>query len=136
MAEIRAFYLLQDIQKQGIGREMFQCFYDYVVQKRYQFIRLEVFNKNPSRFFYEKIGAELIGVNNRNLVTFDVDINTSLELSTHFRDNRIYISESGLFTKQDAQTVSPYFNAILVGTALMQAADPKEKIEELSIDKS
>ena len=83
-----------------------------------------------------QIGAELIGVNNRNLVTFDVDINTSLELSTHFRDNRIYISESGLFTKQDAQTVSPYFNAILVGTALMQAADPKEKIEELSIDKS
>ncbi|WP_373808469.1 indole-3-glycerol phosphate synthase TrpC [Streptococcus ferus] len=83
-----------------------------------------------------QIGAELIGVNNRNLVTFDVDINTSVELSTHFRDNRIYISESGLFTKQDAQTVSPYFNAILVGTALMQAADPKEKIEELSIDKS
>lgn len=61
VAEIRAFYLLQDIQKQGVGREMFQCFYDYVFQKRYQFIRLEVFNKNPSRFFYEKIGAELIG---------------------------------------------------------------------------
>lgn len=61
VAEIRAFYLLQEIQKQGIGREMFQYLYDYVVQKRYQFIRLEVFNKNPSRFFYEKIGAELIG---------------------------------------------------------------------------
>ena len=33
-----------------------------------------------------RIGAEIIGVNNRNLMTFETDINTSLELSTHFKD--------------------------------------------------
>ena len=36
-----------------------------------------------------RIGAEIIGVNNRNLVTFETDINTSLELSTHFKDKPV-----------------------------------------------
>ncbi|EMB74035.1 TPA: indole-3-glycerol phosphate synthase TrpC [Streptococcus mutans] len=82
-----------------------------------------------------RIGAQIIGVNNRNLVTFEVDINTSLELSTHFRDDKVYISESGIFTGQDSKLVSPYFNAILVGTALMQADNVADKVKELAIDK-
>ena len=82
-----------------------------------------------------RIGAEIIGVNNRNLVTFEVDINTSLELSTHFRDDKVYISESGIFTGQDSKLVAPYFNAILVGTALMQADNVADKVKELAIDK-
>ena len=52
------------------------------------------------------IGAEIIGVNNRNLVTFETDINTSLELSTHFKDKPVYISESAIFTGQDAALVA------------------------------
>lgn len=82
-----------------------------------------------------RIGARIIGVNNRNLVTFEVDINTSLELSTHFRDDKVYISESGIFTGQDSKLVAPYFNAILVGTALMQADNVADKVKELAIDK-
>ena len=82
-----------------------------------------------------RIGAQIIGVNNRNLVTFEVDINTSLELSTHFRDDKVYISESGIFTGQDSKLVAPYFNAILVGTALMQAYNVADKVKELAIDK-
>ena len=82
-----------------------------------------------------RIGAQIIGVNNRNLVTFEVDINTSLELSTHFRDDKVYISESGIFTGQDSKLVAPYFNAILVGTALMQADNVADKVKELAIDK-
>ena len=80
-----------------------------------------------------RIGAEIIGVNNRNLVTFD--INTSLELSTHFKDKPVYISESAIFTGQDAALVAPYFNGILVGTALMTADNVAEKVKELQIDK-
>jgi len=61
MAQILAFYLLAEVQKQGIGRELFQKFYQCALNQGYAFIRLDVFNKNPSRFFYEKMGAKLIG---------------------------------------------------------------------------
>ena len=75
-----------------------------------------------------RIGAEIIGVNNRNLVTFETDINTSLELSTHFKDKPVYISESAIFTGQDAALVAPYFNGILVGTAFVSPS--LEELEE------
>lgn len=61
IAEIMAFYLLKEVQKQGMGRELFQKFYQCALNQGYGFIRLEVFNKNPSRFFYEKMGAKIIG---------------------------------------------------------------------------
>jgi len=61
MAQILAFYLLAEIQRQGVGRELFQKFYQCALNQGYAFIRLDVFNKNPSRFFYEKMGAKLIG---------------------------------------------------------------------------
>ena len=82
-----------------------------------------------------RIGAQIIGVNNRNLVTFETDINTSLQLSANFKDDRVYVSESAIFSKEDAELVAPYFHAVLVGTALMQAEDVAEKIKELKIDK-
>ena len=63
-----------------------------------------------------RIGADIIGVNNRNLVT-------------------VYISESAIFNGADAALVAPYFNGILVGTALMTAGDVAEKVKELQIDK-
>ncbi|WP_336941377.1 GNAT family N-acetyltransferase [Acinetobacter pittii] len=61
IAEIRAFYLLGEIQRKGVGRALFQKFYQCALNQGYAFIRLEVFNKNPSRFFYEKMGAKLTG---------------------------------------------------------------------------
>lgn len=61
IAEILAFYLLREVQKQCIGRELFQNFYQCALNQGYAFIHLEVFNKNPSRFFYEKMGAKIIG---------------------------------------------------------------------------
>ena len=82
-----------------------------------------------------RIGADIIGVNNRNLVTFETDLNTSLELSTYFKDQPVYISESAIFDGADAALVAPYFNGILVGTALMTAGDVAEKVKELQIDK-
>jgi len=82
-----------------------------------------------------RIGTRIIGVNNRNLVTFETDINTSLQLSAHFKDDRVYVSESAIFSKEDAELVAPYFHAVLVGTALMQAENVAEKIKELKIDK-
>lgn len=61
-AEIRAFYLLKSIQKQGIGRELFKRFYQCIDVEKYDALTLEVFDQNPSRYFYEKLGATLVQV--------------------------------------------------------------------------
>ena len=82
-----------------------------------------------------RIGARIIGVNNRNLTTFEVDLQTSLDLAEYFQEGPFYISESAIFSGQDAQAVAPHFQGILVGTALMQAENVAEKIKELQIDK-
>ena len=82
-----------------------------------------------------RLGAQIIGVNNRNLTTFEVDLQTSVDLAKHFNDDCLYISESAIFTEEDAKRVAPYFNGILVGTALMQAEDVAQRIKELQIDK-
>ena len=76
-----------------------------------------------------RIGAQIIGVNNRNLVTFETDLHTS------FEQEPVYISESAIFTAADARMLAPYFNGILVGTALMKADNVAEKVKELQIDK-
>ena len=82
-----------------------------------------------------RLGAQIIGVNNRNLITFEVDLQTSVDLAKYFKDDCFYISESAIFTEEDAKRVAPYFNGILVGTALMQAEDVAQRIKELQIDK-
>lgn len=82
-----------------------------------------------------RLGAQIIGVNNRNLTTFEVDLQTSVDLAKYFKDDCFYISESAIFTGQDAKRIAPYFNGILVGTALMQAEDVAQRIKELQIDK-
>lgn len=82
-----------------------------------------------------RLGAQIIGVNNRNLRTFEVDLQTSVDLAKYFKDDCFYISESAIFTEENAKRVAPYFNGILVGTALMQAEDVAQRIKELQIDK-
>lgn len=82
-----------------------------------------------------RIGAKIIGVNNRNLTTFETDLQTSLDLTKHFQDQPVYVSESAIFSRADAVLLAPHFQAILVGTALMQAEDVQQKVKELAIDK-
>lgn len=82
------------------------------------------------------IKAKLIGVNNRNLTTFETALQTSLDLAKHFLPEPCYISESAIFSQTEAIQVAPYFNGILVGTALMKADCPVQKLKELQIDKS
>lgn len=80
----------------------------------------------------KQIGAKVIGVNNRNLKTFQVDIQTSLDLAQK-DDQRIYISESGFVTGEDAARVAKDYQVILVGETLMQSGNPVEKIKELRV---
>ncbi|MGE5405657.1 MAG: indole-3-glycerol phosphate synthase TrpC [Candidatus Saccharibacteria bacterium] len=77
--------------------------------------------------------ALLLGINNRNLKTFVVDINTSLELAAEVPNARIKVSESGVSRLSDIELLhNAGFNAVLVGEALVTAGDIPAKVRELS----
>lgn len=76
-------------------------------------------------------GAEIIGVNNRNLETFEVSLNTAESLSSLFSAGVIKVAESGIETRQDAARMRKVgYDAILVGEALVKSQDPKSLIQE------
>lgn len=73
-------------------------------------------------------GAEIIGINNRNLKEFSLDINTSIELLEFIPDNKIVVSESGFNTIDDIKKISGHpINAILVGESFMRTANIQEQ---------
>lgn len=74
----------------------------------------------------------LIGVNNRDLTTFEVHLETSLRLIEHIPDDVVRVAESGIHTSQDAHRLAEAgFDALLVGEALVTSPDPGEKLREL-----
>ncbi|WP_088808824.1 MULTISPECIES: indole-3-glycerol phosphate synthase TrpC [Listeria] len=82
----------------------------------------------------EWIGAKLIGVNNRNLSTFEVDIAVSESLAKEMvNQSAFYISESGFKTAEDVQRVRKNYRAVLVGEALMREKNPREAAERLRV---
>ena len=63
----------------------------------------------------------IIGVNNRNLKTFDVDINNSVELKKIFEGENIFIAESGIKSKKDIEYLQQHnINVFLIGESLMK----------------
>ena len=80
-------------------------------------------------------GAEIIGVNNRNLKTLKVDLETSIKLLPLIPGDRIRVSESGIKTAANVENVSGAgADAILVGETLVRSKDPGLKIGELIAD--
>ncbi len=78
------------------------------------------------------LGAELIGINNRNLTTFEVDLATTEELSQEVPEGVILVCESGLKTREDTQrAMDSGCNAILVGESLMRTNDIAAQVVEL-----
>ena len=78
------------------------------------------------------VGAEIIGVNNRNLTDFTVDIDNSINLRRCVSDNILFISESGIKTKEDVTRLKENnVDAVLIGETLMKSDDKKSLILEL-----
>lgn len=76
--------------------------------------------------------AEIIGINNRNLKTFEVDINTTLNLIKEIPKDKIIVSESGIKTRNDIELLeSRGVNAFLIGTALMKSEDIGNELDRL-----
>ena len=77
-------------------------------------------------------GAEIIGINNRDLKTMEIDINTTTKLIKEIPKEKTVVSESGVKTRQDVTKLEETgVDAILVGTALMESGDIGLKIDEL-----
>lgn len=77
-------------------------------------------------------GAKIIGVNNRNLETFEVTLETSLRLSEKMPVEAIRVSESGIFTRADIDLLrGAGFHAFLIGESLMKAGDPVAALHSL-----
>lgn len=77
-------------------------------------------------------GARIIGVNNRNLKDFTVDIHNSIRLREHAPAGTIFVAESGIRTPEDVETLRQNgVNAVLIGEQLMRATSPKAEINRL-----
>lgn len=79
-----------------------------------------------------KLKTPLVGINNRNLRTFEVNIQTTLELQKQVPADRLLVTESGVQTREDVQTLRDAgINAFLVGEAFMRAEEPGEALADL-----
>jgi indole-3-glycerol phosphate synthase len=77
-------------------------------------------------------GAKIIGINNRDLRTFDVDLATTERLAPLASPGSIIVAESGIFTRQDVHHLEKRgVHAVLIGEALVTAPDPAAKIRDL-----
>lgn len=77
-------------------------------------------------------GARVIGVNNRNLSDFSVDIKNSIRLRQDVPKNILFVSESGIRTREQVQDLEAHdVNAVLIGETLMRATDKKQMLDVL-----
>ena len=77
-------------------------------------------------------GAEIIGVNNRDLRTFKVSLDTSIDLAPAIPRNVIKVSESGIFSSADVRRLmGAGYDAFLVGEHLVKSGDPTNALREL-----
>lgn len=115
------------------------CLSESDLKKLYQFavslgleVLVEVHNA-PELEVAHRIGADLIGVNNRNLKTFEVSLQNSLDLVSLQQADRFYISESGIKSHLEAEQVAADFRAVLVGEALMKDGNPTAAAKQLQV---
>jgi indole-3-glycerol phosphate synthase len=79
------------------------------------------------------VEPRIIGINNRELATFRVDLETTFRLRPHVPADVVVVSESGIHTRADVQRLADAgVDAILVGTALVRATDVGAKVRELA----
>ncbi len=79
-----------------------------------------------------RIGCKVMGVNNRNLKTLDIDLDVGRNLAPHFPDDVVKICESGIFERSQIDDFRELgFDGFLVGTSLMMDGRPGEALQEL-----
>lgn len=92
---------------------------------------VEVTNEDEVRLA-QAAGARLIGINNRDLQTLDVDLNRTVELAPLISENKTIVSESGIKTSREVRMMlDAGADAVLIGTAIMMEKDIEKKVRSL-----
>jgi len=79
-----------------------------------------------------KLNTTLIGINNRNLRTFETSLQTTVSLLAEIPDNRIVVTESGIHERSDVESMLSHdVRAFLIGEAFMRAEEPGDRLAEL-----
>ena len=79
-----------------------------------------------------RVGAKIVGINNRNLKTLDVHVETSFELIEKIPNDCIAVSESGIKSHAEIEKLrAAGFDAFLIGTSLMLAPNPAAELSSL-----
>ena len=84
-----------------------------------------------------QLGAKIIGVNNRDLRTFEVDLKRTEEIASifPFHEERVLISESGIWNTEDAERVAKAgARGVLVGESLMRSGDVGSALRSLQVE--
>ena len=93
---------------------------------------VEIHNENELETAVDA-GAEIIGINNRDLHTFTTDLGVTERLAPLVPRGKVIVSESGIFTRDDLRRLNRVrVNSVLVGEALVTAPDVAAKVRELS----
>jgi indole-3-glycerol phosphate synthase len=80
----------------------------------------------------KRIGARIIGVNNRNLKDFSVDVHNSIRYKDMVDDDTIFISESGIKTHDDIKVLEDnHVDAVLIGESIVKADDKEKVLKDL-----
>jgi indole-3-glycerol phosphate synthase len=114
----------------ALSNNRLQELYDTACQMGLE-VLVETHNVNEIHLA-KKIGARLIGVNNRDLTTFKVTLETS-HTCQQPADGHFYISESGIKTKEDVAGLVANYHGVLVGETLMRSGNPADTINELKV---
>lgn len=117
----------------ALTKEEFERLYDYAVERDLE-VLCEVNNESEMEQMLD-FGAKIIGINNRDLKTFNVDLNTTARLAEFVTDPEIVlVSESGLATPEDVEVVRDAgARAILVGETFMRADDVQSAIRSFQV---
>jgi indole-3-glycerol phosphate synthase len=79
------------------------------------------------------LDADVLGINNRDLVDFSVDIQRTFDLLSDVPAGKVVVSESGIHTREQIDELEQVgVDAVLIGEALMRSADPEAAVRELT----
>ena len=120
----------------ALSKEKLKNLYAYAVSNGLE-VLVEVHNAQELDVALQ-LDAKLIGVNNRDLHSFEVHLTNTAELAKHFpfQERRVLISESGIWTTEDAKRVAGYgASAVLVGEALMRSGEVQQSIRSLQVER-
>ena len=93
---------------------------------------VEVHNEEELNKIINIKNIDIIGINNRNLDTLEIDTSTTLNLADKIPNDKIIISESGISSKEDLNKIKDKVNAILVGSLYMNSDDIENEIIALT----